>query len=196
MFDPLYIKASYGRINGDFKDFSGYTSEDGTNIYSGEVILRTGAAYLGAGVNFVDLNSYFKRKNYQFVARFDYYYGYLWYLSVKPVVSLLDTRNPYSAVPEKETKTLFSVGAKFNYLLAPGWVAKFSGALGRRNGCYDNDLLSIYNQTEDQLSHFSAGVEWYPSYLTAKTAVSLGWQFNQFDGYDVNYLIAGLKISW
>jgi hypothetical protein len=108
----------------------------------------------------------------------------------------LDTRNPYSAVPEKETKTLFSVGAKFNYLLAPGWVAKFSGALGRRNGCYDNDLLSIYNQTEDQLSHFSAGVEWYPSYLTAKTAVSLGWQFNQFDGYDVNYLIAGLKISW
>lgn len=119
MFDPLYIKASYGRINGDFKDFSGYTSEDGTNIYSGEVILRTGAAYLGAGVNFVDLNSYFKRKNYQFVARFDYYYGYLWYLSVKPSFHFWIRATPIPPCRKKKRKPFFS-GCKVQLFACAG----------------------------------------------------------------------------
>jgi hypothetical protein len=39
----------------------------------------------------------------------------------------------------------------------------------------------------------SAGIEYWPSW---RVLFNLGYQHNQFDGYDVNYLIAGLKIAW
>ena len=93
----------------------------------------------------------------------------------------------------KNKRNLFSVGMKFNYLLTPGWVAKVGGSFGSRAYYYDNDLFTIYNQDETQKMMLSAGIEYWPSW---RVLINLGYQHNQFDGYDVNYLIAGVKISW
>lgn len=193
-FDPYYVKASYGHIKGKYDDTTGYISYDYLNIYSAELLYRVDAFYFGAGVNHLYLNGFEKRSVNTYLARIDYYGGYTWYLSVRPTFTMLSTDNAVGGGNGgKNKRNLFSVGMKFNYLLTPGWVAKVGGSFGSRAYYYDNDLFTIYNQDETQKMMLSAGIEYWPS---LRVLINLGYQHNQFDGYDVNYLIAGVKISW
>lgn len=192
-FDPFYIKASYGHINGKYEDTTSYTSTDYLNIYSGELLFRTGALYLGAGANYVNLNGFENRDIYQAIGRIDYYYGYIWYLSVRPTYTSVRTTNAVGSVMGKNKRDLFSVGFKFNHLITTGWVGKIGGSFGKRAYYYDNELFTIYNQDETQEMMLSAGIDWYPNW---NTVVNVGFQYNKFDGYEVNYLIAGVKFSW
>ncbi|MCA0387148.1 MAG: hypothetical protein LCH52_01495 [Bacteroidetes bacterium] len=192
-FDPFYAKFSYGHINGKYDDTTGYISYDYLNIYSAEVLLREKSFYFGAGINHMYLNGFEKRNINQVTARVDYYGGYTWYLSVRPVYTMLTTDNSVSSMGSKNKRNLLSVALKFNYLLTPGWVGKLGGSFGKRAYYYDNDLYTIYNQDENQEMMLSAGIDWY---ATWRTVINISYQYNKFDGYDVNYLIAGVKISW
>lgn len=192
-YDPFYLKASYGHIKGKYDDTTGYISYDYLNIYSAEVLLREKSFYFGAGINHMYLNGFEKRNINQVTARVDYYGGYTWYLSVRPVYTMLTTDNSVSSMGSRNKRNLLSVALKFNYLLTPGWVGKLGGSFGKRAYYYDNDLYTIYNQDENQEMMLSAGIDWY---ATWRTVINIGYQYNKFDGYDVNYLIAGVKISW
>lgn len=192
-YDPFYLKASYGHIKGKYDDTTGYISYDYLNIYSAEVLLREKSFYFGAGINHMYLNGFEKRNINQVTARVDYYDGYTWYLSVRPVYTMLTTDNSVSSMGSRNKRNLLSVALKFNYLLTPGWVGKLGGSFGKRAYYYDNDLYTIYNQDENQEMMLSAGIDWY---ATWRTVINIGYQYNKFDGYDVNYLIAGVKISW
>ena len=177
---PFYISANYMHVNGKFsrKDFF-YEYNDYMNVYNIGLTYNYHRIFLSGIFSYADLNGYRSVVNRQYEIGFTWLAADYLTLDLKPAHTNLS-----------DGRSLYSVSGSITYYPVKNLTASISGFIGERAYYFNNQLLTVFNQDETQKSMYELRLEYK---LSNKILVSGSYQRTEFNSYEINYYILGLK---
>ncbi len=180
---PFYFKLNYAYINGSFESNANpvlnYT--DKTNLINGGLLYNFDLFFVGFTYTYLNLDGLKSINSHQIETDFIWQASPNFILSVKPL---------YTQVTDG--RKLFSTNVKFDFPVSN--IFKLSGdvSVGERAYYFNPELLTIYNQDETQKTTASVRAE-YQFIKAVRIVVS--YQYAEFDKFNINYFIGGIKLS-
>lgn len=179
----LFLKFAGIKVRGDFIDNlfnQSYNYQDEVYSITSELVYKYNWTYFGLGLNYSNSGKgYNILKAYNLNLRYELFLDYYTYLSFRPNFYL-----------ENSDKKLFSVTSKLTHWFSPSFTGSVNLTLGNRRYCFDNDLLTIYNQYETQKLVVGGSVDYS---IIDEITVSAGYQHTKFESFSVNYFFLGLR---
>ncbi len=184
---PLTVKLDLQYLQGNFsyKQDKSYDYSDHTRLGGFDLLYYYNDMYFGASYTYLSANGVIGEDSlsglhsHQAALRFVYIFSYDLSVTLRPAASILS-----------DGRKLYSLYGRVNYQPAPEIILKAGGFTGERAYYYDTDLFVLFNQNATQKYQLFAQADYIfsPAY-----GFSLGYQHTKFNGFSINYYIAGIK---
>ena len=190
---PFYIKLNYVHYKGELKYSSpSYFSDynDYTNLYNLDFLFYTKMFYIGAAWTHENLIGVRNEITDQLTLRIDKVFSPFLYISLRPNFTYTrQVNNTFFPKPD-HVRRLYSASLNGYYLINNSLFLKAGGFVGERAYYFDSDLLTIFNQDNDQLYQIYSQLDYT---LFGSLKLMLSYQHTRFDNFSINYYIAGIK---
>ncbi len=180
---PVYLKLNYAHINGDFNSNLTNTTiyTDKTNLFNGGIIYNIDLFFFGFSYTYLTLDGFKSVNSNQLEVDFIWRASPYIIFFVKPL---------YSKV--SDGRELFSSSIKLQWFVSSKFNLDAETTLGRRAYYFNSDLLTIYNQDETQETTIAIKGQYK---INNALQFIASYQFADFNDFNINYFIGGIKFD-